>query len=106
MPETTETPRYRTAWQARQRRYSAFYGILVLAGLALYFADELPIDPVVTGVTCIIVILCASRWIDRFPCPRCGEIFSSQWLQKPGILDPGPRKCEPCGLALIEIPSE
>ena len=106
----TERQRYEAAWAARRRRYGIYYTLLLglLAAIAgtLAAPERLPVAPIGVIVFAIAGMLGATRWFYRFRCPRCGEVFWSQWAQKPRITESGPQACEHCGLKGDEIPGE
>jgi hypothetical protein len=68
MAETSETARYRAAWQDRQTRLRAVFAFAVL----LYAVPS----AVVAGVGIIATLAAAWRYAS-FRCPRCGDEFLS-----------------------------
>ena len=104
----SETERYWAAWAARRRRYGIYYallfGLLAVMFGAMAASERLPVAPIGVIVFSIVGLLGATHWLYQFRCPRCGEVFWSQWAQKPRIMERGPETCEHCGLGLDEIP--
>ena len=72
---------------------------VLLASALLEFAS------VPLAVVCITGMLCATYWLYRFRCPRCGEIFFSRWADGYFALSRDPLRCEKCGLSVDEIPA-
>lgn len=103
----TEKERYEAAWQARRQRYwICFGGVAVLfvvaaAARLLRVSDNVGVG---LGGACVVAILGLYYWFCQFRCPRCGEVFSSQWPPKRRFQESGPPQCKHCGLKLNEIP--
>ena len=104
MPDTDEKERYVAAWSARRRRYRVYYGVLAAVAVVTATSGYWTADPLAVAGIGIVLMVCTTYWLYRFLCPRCGEIFWSQWLQKPRFLETGPQRCECCGLRVNEIP--
>lgn len=72
MAETSETARYRAAWQDRRTRLRAVFAVLFAFAVLFYAVPS----AVVAGVG-IIATLAAAWHYASFRCPRCGDEFLS-----------------------------
>jgi hypothetical protein len=93
MAETTETERYRAAWQDRRTRLRAIFAVLFAFAVLLYAVPS----AVVAGVG-IIATLAASWRYASFRCPRCSNEFLS--VPEAAVRWPWRRRdtCQRCGL--------
>jgi predicted RNA-binding Zn-ribbon protein involved in translation (DUF1610 family) len=103
----SEAERYATAWRDRKRRFvvyvveSNFLWIVVLVGL---LDQAIPrFDRYVPGRFILLIPawfvgnIVAGIWLNRFRCPRCGNLFYWKWTWKMERAKKW-RECRHCGL--------
>ena len=100
---------YRAAWRDRRRRMRVFKTIQIaffpiIAGLAdaalLFPSRALPRQALLVLLAWLIAYLAAGVWLNRFRCPRCGNLYYWRWQLK-GALERQARwrDCHYCGLS-------
>lgn len=100
-----EAARYKAAWRDRRRRILVFrtvaYGyIAAIAGFGFLSSVDSNIEtnPVFIFAFFFVSYMVAGIWLNRFRCPRCGELYYWGWRVK-GTLGRGNwRSCRHCGL--------
>ena len=104
MTRVATTPSYDTAWRDRRRRMAVFRSIQiafipVIVGAA--FASRRLSDAMLLLLvaTWFVAYMVAGVWLNRFRCPRCGQLY--YWrLERKGYIDRLRkwRDCRHCGL--------
>jgi predicted RNA-binding Zn-ribbon protein involved in translation (DUF1610 family) len=91
MAETTETERYREAWQDRRSRRNALLAALLAFAVLLY-----AVPGIVVAAFGVAAVLAVAWRYASFRCPRCNDTFlsvpdvSRQWWPT--------NTCQRCGL--------
>ncbi len=108
---------YAAAWRDRKRRMlvfkaTQFAGLPIILG-AVYLSSSYPGLPHLLPKQGLLVIpawslayIAAGIWLNRFPCPRCGQLF--YWrLEIKGYLQRQKnwRNCRHCGLQEDTLPT-
>lgn len=94
MAETSETARYRVAWQDRGARFRAILAVLFAAGVMLFALPN-----AIAAIVGIVATLAVAWRYATFRCPRCDDEF----LSVPDAVGVGWRSplretCQRCGL--------
>jgi hypothetical protein len=106
MLRVSETERYAAAWKDRRRRFLVYvlvlnsFWILVLFGILSQVNPhfDLPGKTVVLAFAAwFLGQLAAGVWLNRFYCPRCGNLFYWKWSWKIEMTREW-RRCRNCGL--------
>ena len=106
-PQENEVERYAAAWRDRRRRFLAYVielnSLWILLLLPLFFRNLQKSDKYILVLPAWFVgNMIVGIWVNRFRCPRCGELYYFTWkFQRTGRW----RDCRHCGLAQDTVPS-
>jgi predicted RNA-binding Zn-ribbon protein involved in translation (DUF1610 family) len=113
MAQANEIKQYAAAWKDRKRRFLIYvvalnsFWILILLG-ALSQGDsrfDLPSRTVFLAFASWFVgQMAAGVWLNRFRCPRCGNLFYWKWNWKIEKTKEW-RRCRHCGLSQDSAPA-
>ena len=111
--QASETERYAAAWRDHKRRFLTYiialnsFWLLVLLGF-LAQADsrfDLPGRTLLsTFVAWFVGQIAAGVWLNRFRCPRCGNLFYWKWSWKMERTKDW-RRCRHCDLRQDSLPA-
>jgi len=111
MTETSEMVQYAAAWKDRKRRFLTYvvalnsFWVIVLPG----FLSQADPRFDLSGRTLLMEIAAwfvaqtaAGVWLNRFRCPRCGNLFYFTWKMERAK---NRRACRHCGLVQDSRPT-
>lgn len=113
MAQASEIERYAAAWRDRKRRFITYiialnsFWLLVIFGFLSQANSRFDLP----GRTLILAFaawfvgqMAAGVWLNRFRCPRCGNLFYWKWNWKREKTR-GWRRCRHCGLDQDSAPA-
>ena len=101
------TEDYRAAWRDRRRRMLIFKSVQIaffpiIIGFALMWpSGVVPRQALLVFPFWFIAYLAAGVWLNRFRCPRCGNLYYWRWQPLKRALERQARwrDCHYCGLS-------